>query len=465
MIKKLIISLLFISLLLPTFSLAESLEETCNLDKIESYCKSSSESECRSLLEKCEKYYSDQSKEIGENLNRTEEEKDTLERKIYSLNRKIKNLNYQISQSNLIIKDLGYQIKDTQDSIGVTALKIEESKKKLAKVLRSIYEEDQKPEIEVILSGDSLSAFFNNLASLEILNTKNKELLQNIRSLKQTLEDQHYSLGEEKDDLEKMVEIQTSQYRQNAVTKKEQEYYLQMTEIEYQRQLTEKKAVDEIASEIRSRLFELAGVADSKAPTFEEAYEIAKYVEGITGVRPAFLLAVLTQESNLGKNVGQCYLKNANTGAGIIIKSGANVSRVMKPTRDVNPFIIITKELGRDPFETSVSCPMSYGWGGAMGPAQFIPKTWMGYRDRLADILGRPADPWGIKDSFLASGLYLSDYGAKKQTYEGEFNAALSYFAGPGWYSSSYKSVYQRDYGYPIMAITKRYESDIVKIK
>jgi membrane-bound lytic murein transglycosylase B len=277
------------------------------------------------------------------------------------------------------------------------------------------------------------------------------------------LEDQKEDLDEEKEDLENMVEIQTVQKQQNAQTKEEQEHYLEITEQEYQKYLAEKQEVDQKASEIRARIFELIGVPE--APTFGEAYEIAKHVETITGVRPAFLLAVLTQESNIGKNVGQCYLKNSQTGAGETIRTGRILSRVMKPTRDVQPFLIITKELGRDPYYTPVSCPMSYGWGGAMGPAQFIPSTWMIYRDRLKDIMGKPADPWNIKDSFLASALYLSDYGAAKQTYNGEFNAALSYFAGPSWYKSRYADVYRRDYGYPVMAITKAYESDIAKIK
>lgn len=449
--------------LLPSFSFAEDLEITCDLDRVESQCDSLDPTQCRKLLEKCEAYYSEQSDAIAEDLDKTGAEKKTLENKVYSLNRKINNLSYQISQSNIIIKDLGIQIKDTKGSITNTISNIDHSREKLASILRAIYEEDQKPTVEILLAEDSLSGFFDNLTALNTLNSKNKDLLQNIKILKGNLEDQEISLGEERDDLENMVEIQTVQKRQNSTAKQEQEYYLQMTEIEYQKQLAEKKVVDEKASEIRSRIFELIGV--SKAPTFEEAYEIAKYVESVTGVRPEFLLAVLTQESNIGKNVGQCYLKNTNTGAGIVIKSGRTLSRVMKPTRDVSPFLLITKELGRDPYETPVSCPMSYGWGGAMGPAQFIPKTWMGYRDRLKEITGRPADPWNISDAFLAAGLYLSDYGAKKQTYNGEFNAALSYFAGPSWYKSKYKSVYQRDYGYPIMAITKRYESDIAKIK
>lgn len=442
---------------------AEELESVCQLDRIEAECLNLEPIECRKLLEKCERYYSEQSDKIGQDLKQTGAEKKTLENKVSSLNKRIKNLNYQIYQSNLIIKDLGFQIKDTSNSIEITSSKIEDSRKRLGNVLQTIYEEDKKSLVEILLAENSLSGFFDNLVGLEIINSKSKDLLQDVRVLKSNLENQVVSLDEEKGDLENIVEIQTVQKQKNASAKQEQEYYLSITEKEYQKYLQEKQVVDQKASEIRARIFELIGI--SKAPTFGEAYEIAKYVESITGVRPAFLLAVLTQESNIGKNVGQCYLKNPDTGAGETIKSSRTLLKVMKPTRDVQPFLTITKELGRDPFTTPVSCPMSYGWGGAMGPAQFIPKTWMIYRDRLKSITGKPGDPWNIGDAFLAAGLYLSDYQAAKQTYNAEFNAALSYFAGPSWYKSKYKAVYERDYGYPIMAITKRYESDIAKIK
>jgi len=462
-LKFIVYSLLFTVLLLPGFLFAEDLESLCDLSTIETKCENLSPTECRQLLEKCEQYYRDLSDEIGQDLDKTSQEKKTLENTIYSLNKKIKNLNYQINQSNLIIKDLGIQIKDTEGSIEKTSLKIEETKEKLSNILQNIYEEDQKPMVEIFFAEDNLSGFFDNLVALEVLNTKSKELLQNIKILKSNLENQKLSLDQEKGDLENIVELQTVQKNQSNQTKQEKEQYLKLTEQEYQRQLVEKQEVDQKTAEIRARIFELIGIA--KAPTFGEAYEIAKYVESITGVRPAFLLAVLTQESNIGKNVGQCYLKNPDTGAGEVIKTGTALAKVMSPTRDVKSFLIITGELGRDPYQTPVSCPMTYGWGGAMGPAQFIPSTWMIYRDRLKTITGIPADPWDIKDAFLAAALYLADYGAAKQTYDGEFNAALSYFAGPGWYNSKYASVYKRDYGYPVMAITEQYESDIEKIK
>jgi membrane-bound lytic murein transglycosylase B len=62
-----------------------------------------------------------------------------------------------------------------------------------------------------------------------------------------------------------------------------------------------------------------------------------------------------------------------------------------------------------------------------MGPAQFLPATWMLFADRLKIVLGQTADPWAIKDSFTASAMYLSDLGAGAQTTTTESNAAYRY--------------------------------------
>ena len=40
-------------------------------------------------------------------------------------------------------------------------------------------------------------------------------------------------------------------------------------------------------------------------------------VSAKTTIDPAFLLAIITQESKLGANVGQCYLSDPDTGAGV----------------------------------------------------------------------------------------------------------------------------------------------------
>jgi len=420
-ISKLIVSFLLLAFFTPIFF---SLAQVSPTEE-----KESLEKELQELEEQIAQYEKD--------ITKTAQEKKTLQNQISSLKKKIEQLDLQIRQGNLMIKEISLQITDTEGSIDKTLLKIEDSRQKLVAILREIYQEDQKSLIEILASEEDLSRFFDHLVALETLNLKNQEILDDIKNLKSYLQTQKQFLDEEKDDLERVAKIQALQKQQSEATKKDQEYFLKLTETQYQQYLSEKKELEKRAAEIRARLFDLAGV--SQAPTFGEALDVAKFVSEATNIRPSFLLAVLQQESAIGKNVGQCYLTNAKTGTGIRASSGAALSRIMNPNRDVSYFLDITESLGLPWNQTLVSCPMSVGWGGAMGPAQFIPSTWaspngsptgVSFKDRVAAITKKIANPWSIKDSFLAAGLYLSDYGAQAKNSDGEWKAAMIYFAG-----------------------------------
>ena len=446
---------LTLAFILPGFLSAASMDFCESADELDKKCNSLSTVECRELLEECQSYLDQKSAQIEADITKTEEEKKTLQSQIYSLGNKIENLSYQIYQSNLVIKDIKIQVTDTESSIIDTSLEIDNSKERLAGILRTIYEEDQKSIVEVFLGEDQLSDFFNDLVALEELSNKNKELLGNIKEMKFYLEGQKESLDEEKESVENLVAIQNLQKTENQSVKNERENFLKMTEAEYQKQLKEKEETEEKAQAIRTRLFELIGVPD--APTFEQAYEIAKFVSERTGIRPALLLAVLKQESNLGKNVGQCFLTNTKTGEGIQMTTKQKEIQVMKPSRDISPFLAITQELGKDPYNTPVSCPMKdtngkpFGYGGAMGPSQFIPSTWIAYKDEMKAITGKLANPWDIRDAFLATGIYLKDLGGNTN----EFNAVMKYFSGSNW------SKWEEFYGRSVLAIAADYENDI----
>jgi hypothetical protein len=181
------------------------------------------------------------------------------------------------------------------------------------------------------------------------------------------------------------------------------------------------------ADGILAENFELLG--RTSTITFGEALTIADFVASTTKIRPAFLLAISQEELSLEKT-DLCYLTDLETGEGIRMSDGTIKPKTMNPTRDIPDFLIIVKALGRDPLKTPVTCPMSFGWGGAMGPTDFIPSTWTSYESRVEKITGMPADPWDIKDAFLAAGLFLSDSGASSMTHDGEWNAAMIYFSG-----------------------------------
>jgi len=398
---------------------------------------------------------------IEGDITKTQAEKKTLQNQISILKNKIRKLDLQITRSNKLIVDLRGQITDTAFSIEKTQEDVDAKKWQLAQLLQRLYQEDQRSMVEIILTGPTLSDFFNNLAALQSLQDRNKELLDSTIDLSLYLKGQKDNLEIEKGEEENFVRIQILQKQESQYFTTQNQQLLEVTkgrESEYQKLLADRQ---QQASAIRSRIFELIGVPE--APTFGEAVQIAEAVTQLTSVRAPFLLAVLTQESNIGKNVGQCYLKNAETGDGETV-NGTFVRRVMKPTRDVKPFLAITQELGRDPFNTAVSCPIPSvgGYGGAMGPAQFIPSTWIAYKDEIARLKGRPADPWNINDAFLASAVYLADVGATRQTFEYEWCAAVSYFSGN---CSTRNQIRYEFYGDNVMAITRRYESDIAALK
>lgn len=445
-------------IIVPAFAIGEDLEAICQqISSSENSCQNLSSSECRATLEKCATYYDNQSAEIAKDITKTQQQKNTLQNQVASLKKKIKSLEYQINQGTLMVKDLNIQIDDTQESIDRTAFKIQDAQGQIVNILRSMYEEDKKSPLVILLEGN-LSDYFSNIAYLESLNSKVSDLLESTSNLKFYLESQRSKMDNEKGQLEKTIKIQNLQRQENEKNRKQQESYLKLTESQYQQQQKEKTAADKNAAAIKARIFDLIGV--STAPTFGEAVEMANYVSRITGIRPAFLLAVLTQESSLGKNVGQCHVTNLNTGNGANLQ-GFPKQRVMNP-KTIPSFISLAQSLGMDPIETPVSCwvPLyskgaPYGWGGAMGPAQFIASTWNLYSNKVAQITSKPANPWNIKDAFLASGLLLVDNGAKNS----ESVAAAQYYCG-----GNYRRSECRAYANSVMRYVSQYESDIKAI-
>jgi len=451
-------TIIFILVAMVIFSLPSSLCEKAKLCLSGPIVLAQTPEEEKKALEKELKVLEEKIAQYEGDINSVQKEKKTLQNQITILQSKIKKLNLEISRGNLMIKDIKLQIVDTEGAIQKTTGQLDETRVKLKGSLRALYQENQRGNVEILLGSRQLSDFFTNLANLEALNLRVVQSLEDVKSLKISLEDEKDSLDKEKEDLQRIVGLQILQKQAGEDNKKQQEKILEITkgkETLYQKYLEESK---QEAAQIRSRIFELIGVP--QAPTFGQAYEIAKIVSKTTGIRPALLLAVIKQESNLGKNVGQCFLKDPQKGSGVRITTGAAVINVMKPSRDVQPFLQITQELGRDSYNTSVSCPIPSvgGYGGAMGPAQFIPSTWMIYRDKLKEITGRAADPWNVPDAFLAAALYLKDFGASSQKENDEWRAAMIYFSG------STKSQY-RFYGDSVISIARSLEEDIKAIE
>ncbi len=352
-----------------------------------------------------------------------------------SLQRDVSILTNQIDQAKLKIKARTISITKINSEIGKKNEKIEtleekmtRQKESLAQLIRKTDEIDDSNVVHLILSSEEISEFYGDVDTFASIKQSVKSSVDQIKSVKtETLEEKKGLEKKQDEELDAKAELESAK-KKVEVSEAEKKKLVSVSkgrEKEYEQILKERRAK---AAQIRAALF---SVRDSAAIPFGKALEYAIEAERRTGVRPAFLLAILTQESNLGQNTGSCYLSDPLTGAGTSVRSGAALLKVMKPDRDVSPFLSITKAVGRDPYKTLISCPQSIGWGGAMGPAQFIPSTWMMYNARLKVSLETSApDPWNPEHAFMASATYLSDLGANAKTYSAERNAACRYYSG-----------------------------------
>ncbi len=370
-----------------------------------------------------------------------------------SLNGDIKLLNANINKATLNIKSKNIQI--TQLTQGITektrtvqtlSQKLEAEQQSLAQLIRKTNELDQASLTEMVFSNANLSDFFLDLDSFDAIRAGLKNSSDALKSAKAETQAAQDALEEKQQkELDAKAELLRNKQlvESNQAEKKRLLSITTNKEKEYQKVLSDRKKK---AAEIRAALFALR---DSGEINFGKALDYATLVSAKTGIRPAFLLAIFQQESSFGKNQGSCYLKNQTTGAGVGVRTGSAFNKVMNPTRDVPPFLIITQALGKDPFNTLVSCPQEVGWGGAMGAAQFIPSTWQMLANRITSALGTDAaDPWSARDAFMAAGIYLTDIGAGAGTYSAERDAACRYFSG----SKCSKSSWARTYGDQVMS-------------
>jgi membrane-bound lytic murein transglycosylase B len=352
----------------------------------------------------------------------------SLERDVAILNAQIKSAQLKIQAHDIAINKLGKDITVKTNTIRTLSERIDAGKESLAQIVQRSREIDDYSMIDAMLTNQDVSEFFVDVDSYISIKASLQDRLEEIRSAKSENELAKKDLDNKRNqEIDLKVNVQAEQAKiKTAEAEKKRLLTLNKNEQQNYKTIIGNKQAR--AQEIRNALFKLR---DVEAIKFGDAVTLAKRAAAKTGVRAAYVLAIIQQESNLGANVGQCYLTDETTGAGVKKSSGNAVSNVMKPTRDVQPFMSITKALGRDPYKTVVSCPLSVGYGGAMGPAQFIPSTWMLFQDRIAANVGRSAsDPWNPEDAFMASALYLADLGAANQSYTAERNAACRYYSG-----------------------------------
>lgn len=366
-----------------------------------------------------------------------------LRDKIDSIESKKKKAEQQLTQTQTLLQKNQYQVSVTKNLINKTENDISRKEKEiealnqrielnkiiLGNYLREMYFSEQDDRLITLLaSGKRVSDLSEDFDQMAEVKDRVMETLQDIENAKNEMEEHKEDLAEKKEDHEKLLSIKTSE------------------QYELKSDLKETQAT---LSELTAKLNKLKGELSSllgSAVSFKNILDAAGFAAKVTGIRKDYLLGVLVVESNLGRYTGGCTYKQSR----------------MNGTR-ANYFKAIVKELDLDLNKVKVSCPPAgyKGTGGAMGVAQFMPDTWIGYKSSIAGVTGHnPPNPWNLTDGVVAMALKLTKVdGVKEHKKSAEAKAYCVYLAGNNW--AAYCDNKGANYGAKVLYWADNYEQKL----
>jgi len=354
----------------------------------------------------------------------------SFDNEVKTLDLEVKRREVEIKRLNLAIQKASTDIRQKIQGIGVLSQKIASGRGALASGLLLLSTYDGENALTILLKHQSLSDFFTSLYGLQRVEAGVQEALGVFRDDRASLEREKSDLEGFQEEQQNLKGLQEMERRFIAQKKQEKDDLLRLTrgkEAVFQQLLKSKK--QDIVT-LKTQLFYLEKTGISA----QDAVTLADVAAKRAGIRTSFLLALLEVETgkqfedgviSVGTNLGtgnwqrdlyQCYL---------------NLGKRSAAESEKAAFFGITAGLGLNPDAMPVSRKPSYGCGGAMGPAQFLPTTWLRFDDRVASLTGHnPPNPWDTSDAFTAAALFLADAGASSQTVAGETMAAKTYLSG-----------------------------------
>lgn len=343
----------------------------------------------------------------------------------------------QLKEVELSLQEVVSELGDKTNEINSLEGRLKEKRLLLQLSLKQLQEYDSVSWVGILFSGTNLSDFFNQVRYVHTIQSDINDFIANIDGIRQNLEQEKADLEDRKDDIVRLKSLSNLQKISLEQKQKEKVVLLEKTKGQEKLYAEGIKRSKKDITLIRQQLYTLQSVGVSMS--FEEAFAKTKFAGQKTGVRAAFLLAIFQVESKLGTYLG-----------------GGSWRVDMKP-KERPLFLQVIGALGFDPDAMPVSKRPSYGWGGAMGAAQFIPSTWLAYADQIASLTGHnPASPWDIEDAFVGSALKLVGNGAGSQAYKDEHKAAAMYIGG-----GNYRKRVSQAYANNVMDWADYYQNQI----
>jgi peptidoglycan hydrolase CwlO-like protein len=343
---------------------------------------------------------------IQDKITKEEKAKSQLEQNLNIIQQSVNSASQEIKKTQGMLNTTKENIQRKEDEINILTSRIVEQKEMTKELVREMYYETDEPVLQTILKENSLSQMMGHFDNLFIIKGKLDSVLSEMNTVRDLIGEERLNIKEKEVEQQKLLSM-----------KQDQQQVLVSEKIDTQSDINEKDAtIGELQSKLgklRSDLSDMLG-GSFNASDIEDA---AKFAARATGVRKDFIMGMLVVESDLGRFTGGCYAKDSRM-------SGTRLSL----------FKDICEELDYNWAKRKVSCPPKgyKGTGGAMGVAQFMADTWVGYKSSITSVTGnKPPDPWNLADGVAAMALKLSKVsGVTSHKRSGECNAAKLYLSG-----------------------------------
>jgi len=367
----------------------------------------------------------------------------------------------EVKETKLMIEETEFKIEKTENEIKESEARIEKDRALLKDSMQLLYSYEQEDSmLEVLIAKENFSDFFSEVSAVESVKDEIFETIVDLKNEKENAELQKEELEEQNEERHQLVQMRIDQNGSLDNLKKQKSELLEITkgeEKQFQQLLEENK---NILPTLRAQLHDLQSLGQKIE--FTDALSASKYASSVTGVRQEFILAIFQVETRWGELKGtgnweddlyKCYLRLSK------IYPSREAYYIGRAEKEKNAFFSIVNRLNLDPMSVTVSKEPSYGCGGAIGFAQFLPSTWVAYEPRTSVITGHyPPNPWNLADALVTMAVKVSDIkGVTNGDPNAEYEAAGRYIGGGAWR----KKTAAVKYADRVMLFTDLYAKDL----
>jgi peptidoglycan hydrolase CwlO-like protein len=342
----------------------------------------------------------------------------------------------QVASTKTVIQQTESDIAKKQNELDELNKRAGMNKAILSACLQQAYYADANPLVELAFANTSFSNISQNFDQMLSVKDKINLILSDINQNTQDIENVKSDLSDKKVQHESLL-MQQKKEQANIVS--------------------DINATTATLAELQAKFDALQSELNSLLGTNYNAKDIKgaiSYASSKTGVPQGVLYGFLTQESALGKNVGQCtYADVEKVSIPGYKKYGkkyqASIDRLYYREKLFNN---ILNDLGYK--NKKVSCTISFSsagpnQGGAMGAAQMMSDTWLAYESRISAKTGSShPDPWNITDAVMAMAIKVFAAG-------GTSDSAASIRKS----TTSYYGVFSRGYYDTVLYWSKNYKT------